>query len=210
MNTPTVNTARTSENPKYRDFTPHRMQKLINIHNQTIQNATNHTPEELKNDISLEKAYIIRKLYERERRTKITDADLPDGTHVRYILQRDPLTKKRYKVSPEYYTIAGKDGHSYIMTARDGTTKTVSRWRLFPVANISKLKFGASFSNNRGELHSIQSYNPRTKKYDVRFKMPDGTLYDDTIDELEIRGSNPQIKTQMEQAYFHRHPQHQH
>jgi hypothetical protein len=206
MNKSTVKGPRTSEDPKYRDFSPHRMQKLITIHNETIQNSTNHTPQEMKDDSQLEKAYIIKKLYERERRTKITDLDLPEGTKVRYILQKTPLTKKRYKISPEYYTISGRDGHSYIIMAKDGTTKTISRWRLFPAKNIAKLKFGTTFSSNRGELSSIESFNPTTRKYDVKFKMPDGTFYNDTISEIDIRGSTPQIKTKLERDYFKRHP----
>jgi hypothetical protein len=44
MNTPTVKTQRTSDNPKYRDFSPHRMAKVINIHNQTIQILYYRTP----------------------------------------------------------------------------------------------------------------------------------------------------------------------
>jgi hypothetical protein len=210
MNTPTVHTQRTSDNPKYRDFTPHRMQKLITIHNNTIQQNTNHTPTEMQNGLSLEKSYIIRKLYDRERRTKITDADLPDNTHVRHILQKEPLKKHRYKISPEYYNITGKDGHSYIISARDGTTKTVSRWRLFPVSDISKLKFGASFRNNRGEVETIHAYNPTDKTYDVSFKMPDGSHYNDTISLVQIRGSNPQIKTPLEIEYFRTHTQRRH
>jgi hypothetical protein len=206
MNTPTVKTQRTSDNPKYRDFSIHRMDKLINIHNSTISRATGHTPEEMTTDPKLERSYIITKLYERERRTKITDANLPEGQDVRYILDRDPMKKKRYKVSPEYYKVAGKDGMSYIITARDGTTKTVSRWRLFPVRDVKKLKFGATFGNNRGELESIESYNPRTKKFNVSFKMPDGTHYKDTITRLDIRGSNPQLETPLEKAYFAQHP----
>jgi hypothetical protein len=140
-------------------------------------------------------------LYERERRRKITDSELPEDTKVRYILDRDPLSKKRYKVSPEYYKIAGKDGKSFIIMAKDGTTKTISRWKLFPVRDSSKLKFGATFGNNRGELDSIQSYNSRTKEYKVNFKMPDGSLVTDNIKRIDMRGSNPQIETPLEKEF---------
>jgi hypothetical protein len=205
MNTPTVHGKATSENPKYRDFTTRRMDKLINIHNNSVSSATNSTPTEMKNDSKLEKSYIIRKLYERERRMKISDAELPEGTKVRYILDKDPLTKRRYKVSPEYYQVSGKDGKSFIIMAKDGTTKTVSRWKLFPVKDSTKIKFGASFGNNRGELDSIISYNDRTKEYKVRFKMPDGTLTTDKIKKLDMRGSNPQLPTPLEKEFLARH-----
>jgi hypothetical protein len=206
MNTPTVHTKRTSDNPKYRDFSNHRMDKLINIHNSSVCSSTQHTPQEMKADNKLERSYIIRKLYERERRTKITDADLPDDSKVRYILDRDPLVKHRYKVSPEYYKVAGRDGLSFIIMANDGTTKTVSRWRLFPVTDTKKLKFGATLSSGKGELLSIESYNPRTKKYKVKFRMPDGSEYIDKITKLDLRGSNPQVATKMEADFARLHP----
>jgi hypothetical protein len=201
MNTPTVHGKATSENAKYRDFTVKKMNKLIAIHNNTKSSATNHTPTEMQDDPKLERSYIISKLYERERRMKISDAELAEGTKVRYILERSPLTKKRYKVSPEYYQVAGKDGLSFIIMAKDGTTKTVSRWRLFPVRDSSKLKFGASFGNNRGELSKITAYDDQTKKYSVKFKMPDGSEVRDTIGKFELRGSNPQLETQMEKDF---------
>jgi hypothetical protein len=201
MNTPTVKTEKTSENPKYRDFTTQRMAKLIKIYNETENSATGHTPQEMKDDPKLERKYIIRKLYARERRQKLTDFDLKEGALVRYILERDPMKKHRYKISPEYYKISGKDGLSYIIMAKDGTTKTVSRWRLFLTPNTTKLKFGASFSNNRGELESIGNYNPRTKKYNVTFNMPDGSKFKDTIPKINLRGSTPQVETPEERAF---------
>jgi hypothetical protein len=206
MNTPTVHTTRTSENPKYRDFSIHRMDKLINIHNSSVSSSTQHTPQEMKDDNKLERSYIIRKLYERERRTKITDADLPDDSKVRYILEGDPLVKHRCKLSAEYYKVAGRDGLSFIIMAKDGTTKTVSRWRLFPVKDVAKLKFASTLSTNKGELLSIEAYNPRTKKYKVKFRMPDGTEYLDNITKLDMRGSNPQIATKLENDFAQAHP----
>jgi hypothetical protein len=205
MNKPTVHGKSTSENPKYRDFSIDKMDKLIKIHNNTVHSETELTPTQMKNDSKLERSYIIKKLYERERRMKISDAELPEDSKVRYILDRDPLSKKRYKVSPEYYKVAGKDGKSFIIMAKDGSTKTVPRWKLFPVRDSSKLKFGATFDNNRGELDSIESYNARTKEYQVKFKMPDGTFVKDKIKKLDMRGSNPQIPTKLEKEFTRTH-----
>jgi hypothetical protein len=205
MNTPTVKGLKTSENERYRDFTNKRMQKLIKIYNDTINSSINMTPNKMENDEKLEKSYIIQKLYERERRTKLTDFDLKDKTKVRYILERNPLMKHRYKISPEYYEVCGKDGLSVIIMAKDGTTKTISRWRLFPVHDSSKLKFGKSFNNNMGELKSIDGYDRTTKKYDVTFAMPDNTTFKDKISAINLRGSNPQIQTEMEKKYWLSH-----
>jgi hypothetical protein len=161
----------------------------------------------MQSDTKLERQYIITKLYERERRNKLTDAELKEDTPIRYILERSPLTKHRYRISLEYYKVAGHDGLSYIIMAKDGTTKTISRWRLFPVHDVKKLKMGTSFSNNRGELDAITDYDKATRKYNVTFKMPDGTTTHDTVKAINLRGSNPQLPTEMEKEYFRLHPE---
>jgi hypothetical protein len=204
MNTPTIKGYKTSEHARYRDFTFKRMEKLIQIHNTTIHSATGLTPEEMQNDKKLERQYIIEKIYERERREKLKDFELPIDTNVRYILDRKILSKHRYKVSPEYCKISGKDGMSYIIMAKDGTTKTVSRWKLFPVKDISKMKFGSTFGNNRGQIKSIDSFDKKTKKYGVTFEMPDNSTFKDSIPRINLRGANPQIPTPEELVFERR------
>ena len=63
MNTPTVKTQNQSSHPKYRDFSIKRMNKLLNIYNNTVHSAlrfghgpgtTNHTPAEMEQDPNLE------------------------------------------------------------------------------------------------------------------------------------------------------------
>jgi hypothetical protein len=182
------------------------MDKLLKIYNSTFCEPIGTTPAIMQNDRKLEREYIIKKLYERERRGKIKDSDLPEGQNVRYILEREPLKKHRYKVSPEYYKVSGRDGLSFIIMAKDGTTKTISRWRLFPVQDIGKLKFGATFGNNRGELQAINGYSKKTKKYKVSFIMPDGSITTDQVPAINLRGSNPQIMGDLEREFLRTHP----
>ena len=204
MNTPTVHTKRQSDDPKYRDFSTHRMEKLLNIYNTTKHSTTGHTPKEMEDDKNLEKKYIIKKLYEVERRQKIKDFELEPDTFVRYILPKDPKKKRRYKVSPEAYKISHKEGNAYVIMAADGTTKTVSRWRLFPLGKRlpAKMKFARTFGNNMGTVHKIISHNKRAGTYNVEFIMPDGTTYNDTISEKGLRGSTPQIMSHLEKQFF--------
>ena len=61
MNIPTVKTQHQSDHPKYRDFSVKRMNKLLDIYNNTIHNATGHTPAEMNNDDELQKQYIAKK-----------------------------------------------------------------------------------------------------------------------------------------------------
>lgn len=203
MNTPTVKSSRQSDDPKYRDFSRKRMDKLLNIYNNTVHTSTDHTPTEMESDPSLEQKYIIKKIYETERRRKVKDFELQEGMYVRYILPKDPNKKHRYKVSPEAYIISHKDGNSYVIMAEDGTTKTVSRWRLFPLGKTlpKKHKFAKTFGNNMGTVDKIISYNSSTKKYRVSFVLPDGSSYEDEIRETNLRGSNPQIMSALEKAY---------
>ena len=128
MNTPGVHSKHQSDDPKYRDFTAARMEKLVKIYNDTLHTAHGHTPKEMEDDIKLEKKFIIRKLYQLNRRRKITDFDLKPDTYVRYILPKDPKKKHRYKVSPEAYKISHKEGNAYVIMARDGHHNAKRLW----------------------------------------------------------------------------------
>ena len=204
MNTPTVHSKRQSDDPKYRDFSRHRMEKLINIYNTTIHPGTGVTPQQMEEDPLLEEKFIIKKLYQKERRRKITDFELEPGTFVRYILPKDPNKKHRYKVSPEAYQISHKDGNAYSIMAADGTTKIVARWRLFPLGkNLpAKMKFANTFHNNMGTVSRIIDYDESQKKYTVEFSMPDGSTYQDRISERNMRGATPQLMTDLEKRFF--------
>jgi hypothetical protein len=181
MNTPTIKTERTSENPKYRDFSEKRMAKLIQIYNETEHTTTREKPIDMKDDREKETKYIIKRLYKQERRHKIKDYELEEGCFVRYVIPRDKMKKARYKVSPEAYQIKGRDGHSYIIMAKDGSTLTVSRWRLFPLGKQlpPKMKLGATFEKDHGKSvraipQSILKVDKTKKKYLVEWQAPDG------------------------------------
>jgi hypothetical protein len=181
MNTPTVKGDKTSEHPKYRDFTAKRMAKLLDIYNSTTHKRTGAKPSEMNEDREEETKYIIKKLYAQERRTKIKDYELVDGYYVRYIVPRDPLKKARYKISPEAYQIKGRDGHSYILMAKDGATQTMSRWRLIPVGKTlpKGMKLGATLNDaKRGRPLKIKAH--ARNKYLVRWEAPDGVKQKDT------------------------------
>jgi hypothetical protein len=180
------------------------MDKLLKIYNETLHTSHGHTPEEMENDMKLEKKFIIRKLYQLNRRRKITDFDLTPDTYIRYILPKDPKKKHRYKISPEAYKISHKEGNAYVIMAKDGTTKTIARWRMFPLGkNLPEnMKFADTFGNNDGTVSKINSYDKRNHKYNVEFTMPDGTTYNDTVHERNLRGTTPQIKSHMERLYF--------
>jgi hypothetical protein len=108
------------------------MNHLVKIYNKTLHETIKMTPTEMQNDREAETKYIIKKLYQVERRKKIGDFELPVGTWVRYIVPRDPQKKNRYKISHERYQIKGKAGNAYILMDGNGHTVNMSRWRLLP------------------------------------------------------------------------------
>jgi hypothetical protein len=181
MNVRTEKSGYGSEAKKYRDFSTKRMNKLIGIYNTSLHKGIGMTPEEMENDSGAEKEYIIQKLYDTERRKKISDFDLKPGTWVRYMIPRT-MGKRRYQVTPDIYKIDGKEGQGYRLVARDGTMKTFSRWRLFPVKDTSGYKVGKSFKNNRGRIIRIISGPDKYHRYSVEWEGAEGTI---VTDELE-------------------------
>jgi hypothetical protein len=97
MNTPARYSKELSHHRKYRDFTEKRMNHLVKIYNNTLHETIKMTPKEMQDDREAETKYIIKKLYQVERRKKISDFELPVGTWVRYIVPRDPQKKNRYQ-----------------------------------------------------------------------------------------------------------------
>ena len=207
MNTPTPKSQHQSDHPKYRDFSTRRMAKLLDIYNHTVHFATGHTPQQMSDDDQLEKEYIARRLYDRERRRMQVDFELQPGTFVRYILPKEPHVKRRYRVSPEAYKISHRDGNAYVLIARDGTVKTVSRWQIVPIGDTlpSTLKFANTFGNNNGTVQEILDYYPQSRRYKVLFSNPDGTTFEDTIHESFLRGALPQVQSTIEKEYHQRH-----
>jgi hypothetical protein len=173
MNVPTEKSKRTSENRKYRDFTEKRMKKLIKIYNDTTHKTTGMRPTEMHGSDEEEKRYIIKKLYESERRHKLKDYNLEDGTFVKYIVPRKDKEKHRYKVSPECYKLSGKDGHAYIIMAKDGSTLTLTRWRLIPIGKTipEGMKWGGTINNAKhGIIKAILKHN--ATQYKVEWQSP--------------------------------------
>jgi hypothetical protein len=205
MNTLTEKTKRTSENRKYRDFTVKRMAKLLKIYNKTKHQTTGMKPKAMGFDE--EREYIIKKLYQSERRHKIRDYNLAKNVYVKYILPRDGMKKMRYKVSPECYKIAGKDGHAYIIQAKDGSTLQLTRWRLIPIGGVLEkgMKLARTVNNAKNDIiKSIINYHKRAKTYEVLWKNPnkERIITHEPLANLKRMRSAPNKLTRWEEAYW--------
>lgn len=199
MNTPHEHSKRFSNDKKYRSFTPDRMRKLLDIYNSTYHSRIKCSPIEMLNDPELEKEYIFNQIKLREKREeKLKDFKLNIGSFVRYILPRsDGITKKRYQISPECYKIEEKSGNNYVLIARDGTIKTLPRYRIMLASKNGEkprnCKWGDTFGNNSGIVRRLIEYYPKTKKYRVAFEVPEGEEYIDTIPESYINRNYPNL-----------------
>ena len=93
------------------------------------------------------------------------------------------------------------------MIAQDGTTRTLSRWRLFPLGEVlpPKHKWGNTFNRNTGVVDEILSYDANKQKYTVRFNMPDGSTFIDKIPASYLRNGHPQKPSQIELDFMANH-----
>ena len=140
--------------------------------------------------------------------TAETDYDLDVGTKVRYILDKKSFSKVRHKVSIGYYTIDSVEGNNYVIIAKDGTTKKIPRYRLLPLKDNESDYHAAEtieeYNANRGVIDEILDYNVKTKKYKIRFTMPDSEPYIDTIPAKFMRESSPTSLSKLEREFFNK------
>jgi hypothetical protein len=176
MNTPQANETeqaqKQSHHKKYRDFSIYRLKKFIYVGNHTKHDSTGYTTFQMDRDRKIEQKWMIKKVYETERRRKIVDFELHEGDMVRYIMPIEAGKKKRYTISPERYRIHGHEGHACIIMARDGSVKTVPRWRLKP-SDDEKYRFAETVgTGNSGMVHKI--WDLKKEMYQVKWKVPKG------------------------------------
>jgi hypothetical protein len=158
-----------------RDFTDDDIQKYIQLYNSTFHSSIQMSPEEMQKNPDAEKKYIIEKVYEMNRREKITDYNLKVGSWVRYMIPRKMIGKRRFQVSPGVVQIVRKEGHAYICMAKDGSTVTIARWRLFPVQKEG-YEIEATLGEATGIVKRIVSKKKRGRKtlYEVEWETPEG------------------------------------
>jgi len=183
-----------SHHGKYRNFSIHRMNELIEIHNNTIHSATHMKPVDMEKNIKAERQYIANCLI---YKAKKSNHDIPEGHFVRIVLAKEIMKKRRFKVSREVYKITGRDGKSYLVSAQDGTTIILPRHRLIDIGETpEKYKFAETIPGAKILPTKILSKNP-TGGYNV--ELTDGT--NGTIRKAELRRHHPQIKSELEKDY---------
>jgi hypothetical protein len=201
LNTPRESSTKQSHDKEFRVFTNEKMQKLVNIYNNSEHSSIGCTPKEMHNDFDLEKEYILDCLKKRDKqKNKVEDFELNEGDFVRYILPRhDGISKKRHRLSPEMYKIEERVGVMYSLIAADGSVITKPRHKL--VKAHSRQKFAETIpGKNTGSVKQILGTEGQNK-YRVLFTVPGQPDYPDTITKRMLRGRFPTIKSQIEVEY---------
>ena len=191
-----------STDEEFKTFSVEKMDELIDIYNNTYHSAIKCTPKEMFDNEELEKEYIFNCMDKHEKQKRIEDFELKENEFVRYVIDKDPLKKKRYNVSNESYRIAGKEGKHYILEAADGTTMIKPRYKLVR-ADVDKYKQAETIDGAwNGVLKEIISFDKRTNKYKVKFDDGNNGEYIDNIPVSYLRGRFPTRMTAMEKEFF--------
>ena len=208
MNIPTEKTHRESIDEKYVNFSVKRMGKLVKIYNDTYHSSIGMKPIEMQNDVKLEDKYIKKMLLKHMQKIKDDGYLLNEGEYVRVVLDKDAMEKRRYKVSREVYKVVGREGQLFIISAKDGSTRLVPRWKLISVGMEipDNMKFASTIVGvEKGVLKRIVDWGNKDKtKYKVEFEMPDGSVYKDVIPISFVRGKYPQMETKLEKEFRER------
>ena len=191
-----------STDEEFKSFSIEKMDELIDIYNNTYHSAIKCTPKEMFDNEELEKEYIFNCMDKHEKQKRIEDFELKENEFVRYVIDKDPLKKKRYNVSNESYKIAGKEGKHYILEAADGTTMIKPRYKLVR-ADVNKYQQAETIDGAwNGVLKEIISFDKRTNKYKVKFDDGNNGEYIDNIPVSYLRGRFPTRMTAMEKEFF--------
>lgn len=203
MNIPTMKDIRQSHSDKYKTFSEKRMNKLLDIYNNTYHSRINCTPNEMFNNPDMEKEYIFKQEDKREQQTRIPDMVLHKGDYVRYILPRANGTKKRFQYSWERYKVVEVNGNMYTIAAKDGTVKNLPRWKLMKAKNVDSIKWANTIPGKwNGVVKEILDYDNKQQKYHVLFSVPDGEDYEDYVPASYLRGNFPQLVSDMEKDFM--------
>ena len=173
------------------------MNTLINEYNNTYHSAIKCKPVEMFNSKPREKEYILNMQLKREKQQGIRDFNIPIGAYVRYMIDKDPLTKRRFRMSPESYRVVAKEGNHYVLQASNGESIIKPRFKLV-LADQSKYTQAGNIPTGRLRIRQITNYDPRTERYSVVFD----NNQRGHITKLQLRERFPLRLTQKERTYW--------
>ena len=174
------------------------MNNLVNEYNNTYHQAIECKPIDMYNNKALEKEYILKMQAKRDKQRQLNDFIIPIGAYVRYMIDKDPLTKRRYRFTTDSYKVIGHEGNHYLLQASNGKVITKPRFKLI-IADQSKHHQANDISNGRLYVTEITNYDPRTQRYAV--KLSNNTR--GHVTKLQLRHRYPLRLTKQEHQYWY-------
>ena len=200
MNRPADGSNDCSTDDEFKYIDRNKMTSLLTLYNNTIHSSTGQTPHDMIQNQALEEDYIDKCIDGKMRQQEIADFKLQEGSLVRYYLDDDPMTKKRSNISRETYKIESRAGNVYTIIALDGTTRDLPRWKLIHVDPDEKYVLGKTLGTDKGVVERINR-EVSNNRVDVKWKMPDGSNYNQVINKRDLRYPTPQFESKLERDF---------
>ena len=125
--------------------------------------------------------------------------DFIPGDKVRVVLEPNPLSKKRSRVSKEAYLIDSKTGNQFLIKAKDDSVDKYPGYRLIKTSNNNLAE--TIKNGKRGAVDKIISYDEKKNKYKVQYE---GGAQD-LIPAKNLREGNPARLSTLELEYWSKH-----
>jgi hypothetical protein len=149
-------------------FTTADMARQIAFYNGNKHTATRQAPDDMNE--SKERAFIEKKTVQA---SKAKGYDFTVGNFVRFMKPKPKIGKVRSNYTVESYKIIQRNGRSFVIQAKDGSTDTVPGFQLAIVLHkdLKRYPQGETLKNNkRGVIDKIESYDTKRGTYQVKYE----------------------------------------
>lgn len=126
--------------------------------------------------------------------------DFKEGDKVRVVLDKQPLLKRRSRLTKEAYVIDSRIGNQFLIKSKDVSVDKIPGYKLVksnpnvPIADTLK-------QGKRGIIEQITGYNVKKDKYNIIYE---GGVRD-TIPAVNLREGNPTKLSRIEREYWIKH-----
>ena len=166
-------------------------EQAIKLYNKTPHSSIGTSPKKMQENKNLQYEYIYNQLQIRDAKEKLLLKDeIKKGDKVRYILDEDKgkrrfeKNQRKYKLSKEYYIVeAVFSPFSYLLSAADGSVKTVPRYRIYKLSPNDKIPFAKTFEDP-------SNFEVQDEILDYKFnpKHPEKSIYEVRVITRDAKG----------------------
>jgi hypothetical protein len=182
-------------------FTRKDMETQMDIYNNNRHSAIRTAP----NQMNWEKEQEFIKRAE-EKKKKVKDYDIKVGDSVRYLLpyahedNQPKAQKPRTNYTKDTFKVIQRNGRSFILQAKDGSTDTVAGFNLRVEKDTKRYPHGEEIKHGkRGAIETVKDYNIKNHNYTVKYE---GDSREQTLSERNMRESQPTKLSLEERRYW--------